>query len=185
MSEKLHPAEGINRPHWSRYRPQGKKRLLVRVYDKSEYKSSGGIVVPVDNIDQPHHGRVIDTSADFGDPKDVKVFGGTWPEVPFRFALKCLRRWNRLRYPGICKGANICVLPCSWITFQSLDDRLAWCSVDSLVGAYDWSGEDTVQKESVETRAAVDAHHDRLRAGLVKAADNLPDRDIPSIIRVV
>lgn len=179
-----HPAEGLNRPHWKRFRPQGIGRLLVKVYDKSEYKTAGGIHIPVDHIDQPHHGRIIGVSSDFGDPSELKVFKGPAREFPFRFALKLLRYWNRLRHPGITVGANVVALPQSWITFQCLDDRLAWCPVNVVIGAYDWKGPDTIEKESKETRAAADKHHEDQMAAYRKAADTLPNPDIPSLISV-
>lgn len=180
--QKLNQLEAINRPHYSRFAPQGIRRLLIKVYEVTEAKNEVGLIIPVDAQDVATTGCIVATSADFGDPAEIKIFSGPVVQLPARAALKLLRFWNRLRNPGLVIGANVVLPRNSWTRVKSCGELLAWCAAESVIASYGWEGEDTMEKESTQTRDSIDKFHKERQQGLwavaekTKGMPSLPNR---------
>jgi co-chaperonin GroES (HSP10) len=133
--ELFDPRENVNRPHWKRFKLQGKDRFLVQVHKQVEQKTRTGIFIP--NLDSC---------------QDIASTGTI-------VALSPMSDDGVRDYPDVHVGANIQVIPCTWTEFDILGQRMATGELSYIVATYDFGGKslDEQAKEQTEAqRAALD-----------------------------
>ena len=110
MSEAIQ-VESLNRPHYSRFKLQGKNRFLARVHQNKEYQTKSGIVIADTKMTQdiPTTGEVIAISNNF----------------------------DRTLYPDVEPGAQIKVVINSWSMFDCLGELMAVGDADYIIATYD------------------------------------------------
>jgi co-chaperonin GroES (HSP10) len=132
MSEptvKYHVSEAVNRPHWNRFKLQGKDKYLAIAYDNTEVKTATGIIIPDRDISQdiPTTAKVVALSADF----------------------------DHVKYPDVKVGANIQVFMNSWYTWTRLGQVYAAGDAEGIIAVYEWDGD--ADKEIADAKAEAEA----------------------------
>ena len=103
--------ETLHNPHYSRFKVQGKDRILVKVHKNEEVKRESGIVIPATQITQ-----------------DVETTGVVLSVSP---------EFNADIYPDIVAGSHVKVIPCTWRTFDVHGETLAFACAEHVIAVYD------------------------------------------------
>jgi co-chaperonin GroES (HSP10) len=155
MSEvRYHVSEAVNRPHWNRFKIQGKDRYLAIAYDNTEVKTASGIVIPDRDISQdiPTTAKVVALSKDFDNGPDGK-------------------------YPDVQIGSNIQVVMNSWYTWTRLGQVYAAGDAEGIIAVYEWDGDaekeiaDAKQEAELKTREALERETQEMIEKAAASAD--------------
>ena len=108
--------EAVNKPHYSRFKLQGKNRFLAKVHDNKEMQTASGLIVANTKATQdiPTTGEVIALSSYFGYDDE-----------------------GNLIYPDVKVGSQIKVVMNSWSMFDCLGETLAVGDADYIIACYD------------------------------------------------
>lgn len=102
--------ETLHNPHYSRFKVQGKDRILVKVHKNKEIKTASGLVAGIQQAqDVESTGVVLSLSPEF----------------------------NSAFYPDVVPGAHIKAIPCTWRSFDVHGDTLAFACAEHVIAVYD------------------------------------------------
>lgn len=155
-----HPEEALNKPHWSRFKLQGKDRFLVKVHKATEVKTKSGLIARLDNDDYQSEaatGTII--------------------------ALSPMSEEAKRDYPDVKVGAHIQVVPMTWTCFRVLGDLIATGNLEYIIAAYDWKSHKTLEEEQEEAdrehRAAIAKYYaESAEACAATSTEPVPSRII-------
>lgn len=128
--ELFDPRENLNRPHWKRFKLQGKDRFLAIIHKQTEQKTTSGIVIA--NVDSF---------------QDI-------PSTATVIAISALSDEAKENYPDVKVGANIQVIPCTWTEFDVLGERVATGTFEYIIATYNWKGNKTLEEQEYEQAVA-------------------------------
>lgn len=102
--------ETVSRPHFHRFKLQGKNRVLVRVHQNEEYKTEGGIIIADTRTTQskPNTGTVLMVSEDF----------------------------DTVAYPSVETGSYVFCTHGAWHEFDNHGERLAVVNAEHVLFVY-------------------------------------------------
>lgn len=102
--------ETLHNPHYTRFKVQGKDRILVKVHQNKEIKTESGLVASVKTT------------------QDIETTGVVLSVSP---------QFNKEAYPDVVAGAHIKVIPCTWRSFPVHGDELAFACAEHVIAVYD------------------------------------------------
>jgi hypothetical protein len=170
MSEvvKYHESEQVNKPHWKRFKLQGKNKYLALAHKNTEIKyymtgPNGEQIV----IEQPDR----DISQD--EPTTATVVAMS-------------KDWDYENYPDVKIGCNIETTINSWYTWTRHGRIYASGDAESIIAVYDWSGnaEEEIQEAIEEAERKSREAVEKADQAMIEAAATNPTAPIPSLIRM-